>query len=216
MSECSKEFERTYNNKRLEDQFSDRTRVVRRNLLLLISMVLFLSFPDIKFGNFLWLNLSKPEYVDIARGTVTIAMALELIVFISYGITDFLNWNTKKYIEVYKYYTQHTKQLFDYERLADKHLSDVTDTSISLTPDDIQKQEKTSNDFRETISKVLKHDTEARYILGKKLTMFNGVLWVRIFIIDWLIPLSGAFMGLKLNYESMIDRLNIFIKLFTG
>lgn len=216
MNDCAKEFEKAYNNKMLEDQFSDRTRAVRRNLLFLVTMALSLSYPDIEFGKFLWLDLTEQPSIEVARGLITSVMTLELIVFISYGITDFLNWNSLKYKVVYDSYKNHTEQLFAHSKLASNHLNDISNTEINLSQDELQKQKKIAKDFKVSIYKILEQDTKVRKILGKKLTMFNGVLWLRIFLIDWLIPLSGASIVLILNYGYMINSVVKFSTLFTG
>src|SRR6478609_5375471 len=76
----------------LRDQFSDATRVVRRNALIASSVAILLGLPDIKLGNFLGIDLSGPKAGVLAIGSVALVAAYESVSFIIYASIDHARW----------------------------------------------------------------------------------------------------------------------------
>ena len=82
----------------LNDLVSEKTRLVRRNLLVVISISIFLglSVEGMKYSNFLWLNIENPESRLVANGLIYTLLLIEFITFFIYVYNDLLRWRYEK------------------------------------------------------------------------------------------------------------------------
>jgi len=189
-----------------EDQLSQTTRAIRRNLLIVSSLVILLTTEKITIQPTFGLDLSSPE----AKGAIAIVVLYKLITFLVCFTIDYRSWNAKKKI---------TKHTFKEKNIAN-YLTNLTllDQSIQFANEPIS-----SNNTEKTLLK--KHSLKIASLIqssqerteqynselqkfSKSIENTNILQSIRIWILDLCLPVAVALPAL---YRSVGD-ISVFLK----
>lgn len=191
----------------LKDQFTGTTRAVRRNLLISASLAMLISIDGIKLGNVLGIDLSNMVSFALAKGAITLVVLYELVSFIAYAWIDHASWKIKSKALIHSYALQliadikeNTRQVSDQLKYIRYKMTSDDDSVIEAIKSQSGVMDRVVNT---SVAAIEKYDAEFR-ALKIRTQAFNAIQWVRIYLLDWAIPLVVGIVALHRNSQQLI------------
>jgi hypothetical protein len=196
-----------YNIKTYKDQFTQVTRAVRRNLLIVSSLVILLTIKGISINPTFGLDFSS----NLAKGAIAIVVIYELITFFIYAIIDYRIWIAEKNTTLLKFK----------EKTIDKYLlklepigHPIPHLPVFLDPENPDKEDfevafheqldqfKIVTDNAKNTTKKYNDELKSLFNSIKKT---NYLQFFRIYIVDWLLPIFIAIFALSRSKEYIVS-----------
>jgi hypothetical protein len=184
-------------NSQLRDQFSDHTRTVRRNLLIFSGAALLLGLPQIELGQFLGLNLSGPGAAGLAIGAIASIAAYEFISFVIYGAIDHARWRIEPGAIMLNSASESLRQLSAPMMSIRSILGEFQ--QIEITAAQVQRIQTIVDEATRAVAQY--HGDMSKH--HRQLAKHNIMQLIRIYCIDWTIPLLVGALSVIANFESI-------------
>ena len=200
-----------YKIKILDDQFSSVTRAVRRNLLIISSIVILLTVKGVKFNTLFGIDLKELLSNKLAIGAISLVIIYELLTFITYAIIDHRQWSSKAKLDFLEYSNKTIDSyfmngisplgqpiihmpVFDDPNHPDKENHEAAfQMELGQFKNVISQSKDIIDQYNEQLDRILSDVNKTNY-----LQLF------RIYIIDWSFPIFAGIFALMRSQEYIL------------
>jgi hypothetical protein len=197
-----------YKIARYEDQFSLLTRSVRRNLLVVSSILIALTTEGIRFKSLFGIDIENSLSSKLVTGAISLIVLYELITFFVYALIDHRMWLSKQDIIISSYSYESIKNVVEIlepinistnnESLFGPRI-DLVDSNGDLYTNQINGLKSVIEDARNAINQYNNKLEKLRI----SIEITNYIQLCRIYLLDWAIPILISVLSLYRSYESV-------------
>ncbi|GHB71344.1 hypothetical protein GCM10008107_21110 [Psychrosphaera saromensis] len=195
-----------YKVEKLNDQFTQTTRTVRRNLLIASSIAIALSVEGMKFKSFFGIDFTDQATAVLAIGAISLIAFYEFFSFLTYGVIDHRSWVLKANSIFYSHSDYNHIDIRKKLQSIDDQLgyirgkmSSDDDSVVNAIKSQAGVIDRVVIDVESNITTFLKDLAKFR----SQMNALNYMQLGRIYLLDWGVPLFMGFFSFYVNLESM-------------
>ncbi|MGY6216462.1 hypothetical protein ACW73L_14990 [Methylolobus aquaticus] len=203
------------NARRLNDQFSETTRAVRRNLLIAASIGIVLSAHALKLTDVFGIDLNDAATASIAIGAISLIAAYELLSFTTYAVIDHMAWRLNYYSVIHKTQGDRLREVSGYTRRTMDQLGYIRAKMTSNEDSVVNAVKSQRGVIDDVCSEADQAISEYKSDIAKlkaRAQRHNYTQLFRIYAVDWAIPLVVGIICIARNWYSMGDFLRAMLR----
>jgi hypothetical protein len=207
MNEQINETVREYKIEIYKDQFSILTRAVRRNLLIVSSILIILTVEGIEFKSLFGMDLENLLSSKLAIGAMALVVFYELVTFLIYALIDHRMWLSKVDSIIHSYLEKSIENLLtklspigspiEPSPIFNGPENDLREDLEATYHDQLERFKSVTNEAK---NEIMQYNDNLKS-LNNRIKRTNYIQFGRIYLIDWFSPILISLVSLYRSEE---------------